>query len=380
MLTRIINRLSSRKEQIRAFASDDIAAVIRLYNKVYRTTTLEPRGAFNEYWENVFLGCPFFDSRTPSLVCENADGQIIGFLGLMHRKCILQERSFDAVVPTNFMVDRELASPTVALKLQRACYAGAQHMTITDGYNDLSSAIAKKMGGKVVPINSLIWIKYISPIKFTLFQTVLREVFPQVTAVISSFFDRVVDAVKREPNLPRKPNLEEQQLTVEDVVENSNWIFPRDFIRPQYDRKYTEWIFHLAGQRRRYGELQKRKVLDEKGNIAGWYIYYPNPGGIAYVLQLAAPERTRGKVMDALFWSCSHAGSLAVSGQVQPSWLRIFGEHRCYLEPGPYQTICHSHNGEILDRILTGRSSLSRLDMEFPVRFNEFVQRQQVPC
>jgi hypothetical protein len=85
---------------VRAFTRDDIPAVIRLYEKVYRAATVEPKSAFNAYWENVFLNNPLYDDRAPSLVYEDAEGHIIGFLGIMHRKCTFQQRSCDAAVPT----------------------------------------------------------------------------------------------------------------------------------------------------------------------------------------------------------------------------------------------------------------------------------------
>jgi hypothetical protein len=144
------------------------------------------------------------------------------------------------------------------------------------------------LGGKVVPFRNLIWVKPLLPITFRFFQAGLRGPARRTAMVMSTLFDRVLDAVKHQPNLPRQSDLEERQLIVEDLLEYSNWSFPRDLIRPQYDRKYAEWIFDLAEQRRRYGDLQKRKVVDGKGRMLGWYVYYPNPGGIAFVLQVAA--------------------------------------------------------------------------------------------
>ena len=86
--------------RIRAFLEADIPQVVRLHE-----TIVEPEAAAgagqppsNGYFTQVFLDNPSRDEALPSLVYEDDDGQIVGFLGVVPRRMSMNGEPLKAAV------------------------------------------------------------------------------------------------------------------------------------------------------------------------------------------------------------------------------------------------------------------------------------------
>ena len=90
-------------DRIRAFIEADIPQVVRLHE-----TIVEPEAAAragqppsNGYFTQVFLDNPSRDEALPSLVYEDDDGQIVGFLGVVPRRMSMNGEPLKAAVWLN---------------------------------------------------------------------------------------------------------------------------------------------------------------------------------------------------------------------------------------------------------------------------------------
>jgi hypothetical protein len=89
-----------------------------------------------------------------------------------------------------------------------------------------------------------------------------------------------------------------------------------------------------------------------------------NAGAASHVLQIAAPDRNVGAVVDDLFHHAWSSGATALRGRVEPRLLAPLGARHCVFR---YVggALVHSRDDAILAAIATGDSLLTRLDGEW---------------
>ena len=93
---------------IRAFVDADIPQVSRLHGVVFRTgdrTDREGRDPYHAYFKRVFLDNPSRDDALPSLVYQEDDGRVVGFLGVVPRRMSMGGQQLQAAISSQFIVD-----------------------------------------------------------------------------------------------------------------------------------------------------------------------------------------------------------------------------------------------------------------------------------
>ena len=105
-------------------------------------------------------------------------------------------------------------------------------------------------------------------------------------------------------------------------------------------------------------------ILNERGRVLGWYVYYALPGEGCQLLQLAAHERHEGAVLDNLFTHAIAQGGAAVQGRVEG---RILPElaHRGALFRFSPRSLIFSRNTDLLGAVTSGHALLTRLEGEW---------------
>src|SRR5437879_6082897 len=97
--------LMLRRAHIRQFTEDDIPQVARIHQLAFLLPASAPLRAYHEYFTQVFLQNPVGESPLPSLVYEEDDGKVAGFVGIVPRRVTVNGRHFQAVVSSQFIVD-----------------------------------------------------------------------------------------------------------------------------------------------------------------------------------------------------------------------------------------------------------------------------------
>jgi hypothetical protein len=123
----------------------------------------------------------------------------------------------------------------------------------------------------------------------------------------------------------------------------------------------------MAAQKQQYGPLEGYMLYEDR-RLLGWCLYYARRGQTAEVLHLVAHPTSFGKVLNSLMVRAEAEGCSAVSGLVNPNFLGEYHKHHGIVFLRNMYAMTYSKNSEILNTLLAGQASLSRLEGEWWTR------------
>src|ERR1700688_2596654 len=93
---------------VRSFIEEDIPQVADLHSRVFHTgdsSSFQLRQSYRSYFTQIYLHNPWRDPALSSLVYQETNGQIVGFLGVLPRPMSMNGLPIRAVVSSQFIVD-----------------------------------------------------------------------------------------------------------------------------------------------------------------------------------------------------------------------------------------------------------------------------------
>src|SRR5881296_1240974 len=117
---------------VRPFTEDDIPKVAELHRKVFRTAAESSprlRAAYVVYFRKIFLDNPWYEEDLPSLVYQNTDGTIGGFLGVVPRTFSNGGKPIRVALSSQFIVDPRHRAGLVAVQLIKKFLSGPQDLS-----------------------------------------------------------------------------------------------------------------------------------------------------------------------------------------------------------------------------------------------------------
>jgi hypothetical protein len=362
--------------RIRPLAGDDLPALTRLYQKTWGDPGQPPDTRFVGYLEQLLLQNPWRDPAVPSLIYEDDDGSIIGFLGIHCRRMVFRGRPIRVAVSNSLMVDPERRRTLAGVQLQTALFAGPQDLSITDTANDASRSLWEHLGGISVPLYSLRWTRVLNPSRYALDWCAAELGWhPRGTRLVKPLVRALDRAAARLPAYDFLKDVSETavgELDTKTLLDCLQHSAANHSLRPEYDLHSLAWLLDMATQKKQHGSLAREVVRNARDEVLGWYLYYRNPSACSEVLQFSALESSVHAVLHHLFRSAWRAGSVAVSGGVGPAYIRELSNNHCRLHAGPW-LLAHSRNTELLHAICRGDAFLTRLEGEWWLRVLEFV-------
>jgi hypothetical protein len=365
---------SSRRECIRAFAAKDIPQVARLHWTVFRPggrAEFPGSDAYHAYFTRVFLDNPARDPTLSSLVYEEDDGRIVGFLGVVPRRMSMNGQPLRAAVSSQVAVDPARRTGLVVARLAKAFVEGPQDLSIADEANDVARKIWEGVGGTTALLHSLHWTRPLRPARLAL--SLLRSRGPLAPwAAMAGPLARVVDALAARIS-PSHFHQSPPRVSAEELSEETVLAYLPEFggvesLRVDYDAGTLRWVLERAQQRCGGGRLQKIAVRNER-TILGWYVYRLDADGVADVLQIAARPSSIHDVLDHLFWQAWRQGALAATGRLEPRFVQAFSDKYClFHRRGPWMLVA-SKNPALVQPFLRGDAFMSRLEGEWCLRF-----------
>jgi hypothetical protein len=331
------------------------------------------------YFREVFLDPIPANEEPPSLVYEDDEGVIVGFVGGIPRRMLFHGRPIRAVVTTQLMVDPQRRRALAAFDLLRTIFAGPQELTYCDGANDRSQRVWERSGGEVVRLYSLDWRRVLRPAGYVRQRVAKagRGRLARAAAPLCSVVDAVAGglggldhaaAIGVPLGRPRATFVDEELsgATMREIVDDTR---PAPSLRPSYDDASLAWLLDQAARTRGHGPLRARLCRKPSGEAVGYYIHYAKPGGLAQVLQIGGKSGAIGGVLAALFADAYAAGSVAVVGQAEPRWLREITDAHATFTCQSLGVLAHARDREIAGAFHRGDASISRLDGEWWLRF-----------
>jgi hypothetical protein len=349
---------------IRPLARTDLGQVASLYERVVRSGRDDAPAPLADYFGRLCFDQPWSDPEIPALVSEDRDGSIVGFLGSYPRRARVDGRAIRIACSGNLVADP--GHPGVGALLTRAYLRGPQELTVTDGATDLMYRIWTGLKGQARVSASWGWYRMLRPL--TTLGTVMGERRSMPSAVLP--VARGLDAVGR--RLPRlgarfsagEPGTIAEELTPAALLEQMAAASRRWRLHPDYDVEHLEWLFaELDGLDVR-GPLIRHLVRNDVGRVLGWYVYFRPPGGVAEVLQLAAPQGQIEAVFDHLVADAERAGALAVHGRLEPALAGVVRARRCTVRPTTWALV-HTDNSALLGLLSSTDALLTRLEGEW---------------
>jgi hypothetical protein len=355
---------------IRAFRADDLDAVARLHESVFPLDSgPAPLDDYRHYLRATFLVGPRSDSDFTSIVSEESDGALSGFLGVVPVKMVFKERPIWATVCTQFCVDPRRRGMT-GLKLIRHHLSGRQELSITDEANAKTMRLWSWAGGEAVTSCSLHFVRPLRPARFALAYVSRRPALARLARRMR-FSARVIDAVlarmPRIPVRPPPPSTRGESLDALTMAHALAEITRERTVRPAYEPDVLRW--YLARAAAPDGDISRVLVRDANGKLLGWYIYRCEDDGTARLLQLAAGPAGARDVLDHLLHDAWRSGALALGGRLDPALAQACSDRHClFSRRGPWMVV-HARDAALRHAFHRGDALFSSLDGEYCVRF-----------
>lgn len=361
--------------RIRPFADRDIPQVARLHNRIWHIADdVNPdlMKEYQAYFSQAFLRHPWWEERYSSLIHEEPDGRITGFLGSLPRKMKVDSGSVQLRIASQFFVDPGNRG-FIGIRLAKAFLDGPQDLSLTDEANASARMIWERFGGAICSFSSLRWLAVLRPCGFSLMASHKAGVFNGTVtrglAPVAKLVDALGARIPKNPLCPVKPQLSGEELDSETLALYLSELAKQKKLRPDYDTRTMDWLLRRASQLSTSGTLQK--VLVKAGKIvAGWYIYYVNPNGLSEVVQLCAKDRFADGVVEHLFYDAWQQGASVLIGRPDEKMLPSLSKKHCVLYSSPRQwMMVHSRRPELANAFLCGDAFFSRLDGEWCLHF-----------
>jgi hypothetical protein len=354
-------------QQIRPIERADLADVAKLYELVMRSGRSDPPAGLASYFARNLLDPPWVDEEIPSLVCTDANGSIVAFLGSSVRRARFDGNPIRIGCAGQLVAHPDARSHAVGAMLLRAYLGGRQELSITDTASDAVRQMWMLLGGQMVHLSCITWVRILRP--WRLGERLLRERWRASPRALGRRLPPVLDVatVKSVSAAapPGEPSTIAEPLTPGALLEHHHLVAKRVRLYVDYDGPFLKWLFGELLSFRASGDLTAHLIRARDGRVLGWYVYYLLPGGISRVLQVAANDRDVGSVIDHMFHHAWSGGSAAVLGRVEPRLLEPLAHRRSVLLYAGPAALAHSREPEIVGAISSGNSLLTRLDGEW---------------
>ena len=356
--------------EVRPLTREDIPAVADLFIRVFRKQSSPAPESLRTYFNDLYFDHPRTNPDRPSLVYCDGNRSIRGFVGVIPLPLRVGTRKITASVAGNHMVDPDLKDPFAGVLLLRRLFACNPLLTISDSANEISTTLWPLLGGTVLTLYSMRWLRILRPSGYALSllpkggrlsaaKTLLRPFCTAADLVAAQLFRPSRSA--EDVLTAREPDIETLQTAFSDVVGTRTLL-------PDYTRDELAWRLNMAAQKDQYGPLHKVIVEDSSRTIVGWYLYYPNHGDVARVLQVVARKGREGDVLNHLFLNARSRHCVAVMGAIEPGAVKEFSENKCLFFVRNTHMVAYSQDQEILGALLRGDAFLSRLEGEWWTR------------
>ena len=363
--------VARRQSRIRAFVEADIPEVARVHRAAFRIIGETAPDSYRDYFRSVFLGTHARNSVLPSLVHEESDGRITGFVGVVPRRMVIGGRRYDAVVSSQFIVDPQSQVGLVAMRLAKGYLEGPQDLSIADEANEVSRKIFEGLGGAAASLLSLYWTRPLRPARLGLSMVQQRRrlaPFAVAARPVASLADAVVASVPGSPLRLCEPCVDHGDLSAPELLRHARAASDAGSLRVEHDDHAFQWLLDRA-RRHGAGARLLTGVVKNGSTIRGWYIACIDRDGVADVAQLGADPASIHDVLDHLFYRAWQAGAISATGRMDARFMQALSDKHCvFHRRGPWVLI-KSHHARLLHALQTGATSFSRFDGEWSLRY-----------
>jgi len=326
-----------------------------------------------DFYRSRFLEHPRSDDRVRSLVCAAKDGSLVGFSGAVPRVAVWGGREIRVAVLSHYMVDPERGAGLAAVRLMRTMMNGAQDVALSDEATPRLEDIWRGLRGSSADALQLSWMRPLRPARLALTRLRARGGALRGLATLGRPLAAPSDALFGRLGQTRQhgftPSFRVTSLATEELLAHWERFGRGRALCSRPDAVTLDWMLARARERRDAGEFRADGFRLPDGSLAGWALWYLEPGGSCEVVQLAATPRTVRDVLDQLFQRAWAGGGLAVTGRLELPFLGAFADRHCLFERRGVRTLVHSQDPELVRAFQAGDVFFSRLEGEWCLWF-----------
>ena len=359
---------------VRDLEEGDLSRVAKLYQKMNGGRYSGSHGALESYFRDIFFDNPWNQESISSLVYEEKNEGVVGFLGVIPRRMCFQGSIIKVAVGNNFMVDPEFRTSMAGIQLLKKFFAGPQDLSLTDEANELVRRAWEGCGGVASQLYSMHWRRPLRPTQYlmrTLMDSGFLKAVHRLTRPICYMLDSLFVRVQGSPFYLSEPALQYEELDEISLQECITHFAADRLLFPVYDANSLGWLLDMLAQKQSYGSLHKALIRDEENKILGWYLYLLKPGENAQVVQVGGSSQTIKEVLECLIFDAWRNGALALNGRLDPRFMQTFSELYCFFDQSASGTLIQSKNSGIIQAFLQGDAFFTRLEGEWWLRTRE---------
>lgn len=344
-----------------------------LHRRSFGASSNLPPGELRKTLLEVLFDGPWQREPYYSVVYENDDGLLTGFLGIFERKMEFDGASLRAGITSQLVADPEESGPQVPFLLMNRVFASDLDLVFTDGANGPARRIWLACGGEEVVSAGMEWRRLLRPAAYAASVLVKRSGLPSavrsMARPLSSLIDRPLAHLDANEFRDRPDGLEREPLDPNEMLDRLPAFQSKRSLVPVYDPDSLNWILNQASRKRSQGELHRTAVRDPNGGLIGWYLYYLDAGKVGEVLQVAVKTSRRTDVLRSLYAEAWEKGAIALRGRVDPPLAHAFSRTHClFFYDGPW-TLAYSRHPRLRAAVHSGDAWLTGLECERWMRF-----------
>jgi hypothetical protein len=349
--------------QIRSLEPDDIPQIVVLRRRVFSHSAQVSDSLLASYYRTLFFENPWRDARFPSLVYEEANGEIRGFVGAIPRPMLLGTERLSAVTSTELMVAPE-SRGLVGTALFRRLFAGDQDLTFSDRSTHQARALYEGLGGATAVWYSLYWTVPLDGSRPSFDRSVsgsaTHGLASRALKRVARSLDRLSTRLSRSST--DRITTRDEPLVPEAVVGSMRKVASPSALVPEYEADSFAWLLQRVAESP--GRMLTAQVTHD-GALIGWFVYMIRPHGEADVVQLAAFAGRHGMVLDHLIKHAGTEGVRALKGRVDRQFAPILSDRGVPLTLGHPWTMIRSRRQDAAAQFLSGNAFFSRLEAEW---------------
>ncbi len=354
---------------LRALCRNDLPQLASLHQSVWGLETqsaCELRDSYERLFPALFMDHPWTDDEITSLVVEE-DSRPVGLLGVMPRTMSFHGQPVRVAISSQLCVDSQNRSKLAGVQLLKRLFSGPQDLTIADMSNAMAARVWTGVGGWVVPLLSLQWLRVLRPCQMVLSllrrQSVIRRI-GVIGRPVAGTIDVLIRKLPRGPfQIERSPH-RSVPLTFELFHQKLPEFTRHAALRPEYDEASARWVWERAAFVFLGGELHRVAVVDHDNRCLGWFLYHLSPDGTARVIQLVALPQTINAVLTHLFEHADQRGAITVTGRASADFLAAFSDKQCLFHRRGKLFLAQTRNPELRAAIDRGDLFFSLLEGE----------------
>jgi hypothetical protein len=334
---------------VRPLRRDDLPAAAALVQRGFPGEARRPARALAAFLGSALLDQPWADPELPSLVAEDGDGRVVGFIAAHARRLRHGDRELRAAWCSHLIIDPDQPPAALGMRLLSGFMSGPQDVSLSDTPSDVVVRMWRAAGGRVDPLRSLAWSRVLHRRRWAArlaTSTLARRRGSGLVPV------RPIALELPPPPAPAE-GVELEALTPALLAAQSEALAVP--LRPAYDEPFATWLFGQLDERLGAGRVVARLVR-RRGRAIGWFAYVRDPGGRGTVLEVAAGPRDMDAVTDALFAAAAADGTLVLTGRLEPHLHDAMRRHRCAIGRGR-TAVAHAREPALLAE-LAGAGSL----------------------